>query len=469
MFLVRKGEIEGRLDATAYRPAFNYSSAKFEIEKLSKVALINPKVSFDQLDNESEISFVPMEVVDEINGTISELRFKKVKDSKGFTRFQENDLIWAKITPCMQNGKSAVARNLKQGFACGSTEFYIIHPKSDNVLVDYLHILLRDERVLENAQNFFGGSAGQQRVSIAFLKNLKIPVPPIETQAKIVALFEAAYAQKRSKEAEAKAFLAGIDGYLLYVLGIILPQPTEKKKFFYTHSSKVSGGRFDPKKYTPESERLVKSLSKGKFETVVLKDLVIQSVSGDWGIDEAKEGFEERLVIRATEFDNRFNLNLDNSRVKYRFISQSKLEKMNLQVNDLLIEKSGGSEDQPVGRIAIITKELSDNHSLAFSNFIHKIRVDSNKINCEYLFDYLKTIHNIKFTDLMQSQTNGIRNLIMKEYFYILIPLPPLAAQTEIANHIAEIRSKAKRLELEAKEIVEQAKARVEKTILGEA
>jgi type I restriction enzyme S subunit len=169
------------------------------------VAFINPTVTFDKLDAKSEISFIPMEVINEHTGAIEELRSKKVSESKGFPRLQEGDLIWAKITPCMQNGKSAVARNLKQGFACGSTEFYVIRPKSKKVVVEYLHYLLRDKRVLETAQNFFGGSAGQQRVSIEFLKDFQIPLPPLETQNEIAAHIQSVREQAQRLEAEAKA------------------------------------------------------------------------------------------------------------------------------------------------------------------------------------------------------------------------------------------------------------------------
>jgi len=206
IFFVRYSQLLGsRFDAPAYKTTFDYSSSKFKVENLVKIAFINPKVSFEKLDGESEISFVPMEVINEHTGTIEELRSKKVKDSKGFTRFQENDLIWAKITPCMQNGKSAIARNLKQGFACGSTEFYVIRPKTKDVLVDFIYLLLRNKRVLENAQNFFGGSAGQQRVSVDFLKNFKIPLPPLEIQEEIAAHIQSIRQQATDLEREAKA------------------------------------------------------------------------------------------------------------------------------------------------------------------------------------------------------------------------------------------------------------------------
>jgi type I restriction enzyme S subunit len=205
-FFVRYANISGnRFDASAYRQSFNYDSSKFQVERLSKIAFINPKVTFEKLDIDSEISFVPMEVINEHEGAIEELRSKKVRETKGFSRFREGDLIWAKITPCMQNGKSAVARNLKQGFACGSTEFYVIRPRTKAISVDYLHFLLRNKRVLENARNFFGGSAGQQRVSVDFLKNFQVPVPPIEIQEEIAAHIQSIRARVKELEREAQA------------------------------------------------------------------------------------------------------------------------------------------------------------------------------------------------------------------------------------------------------------------------
>ena len=105
--------------------------------------------------------------------------------------------------------------------------------------------------------------------------------------------------------------------------------------------------------------------------------------------------------------------------------------------------------------------------SICYSNFIQKIRVDNIQIQPNYLFCFLKTVHNIGLTDAMQSQTSGIRNLIMNYYFRQSIPLPPLAKQTEIANHITEIRNQAQQLQQQGKAELEQAKKEVETMILG--
>jgi type I restriction enzyme S subunit len=83
----------------------------------------------------------------------------------------------------------------------------VLRPKTDNVLIEYVHFILRDKRVLESAKNSFGGSAGQQRVSSGYLKSIQIPLPPKEIQQQIVDLYNHAVEEKQAKEQEAKELL----------------------------------------------------------------------------------------------------------------------------------------------------------------------------------------------------------------------------------------------------------------------
>ena len=203
-FTIKISEIIGqRLDVSFYKKKFELISSKYENKKLYQIAHVNPSVSFANLSKKDEITFVPMEVIDEVRGEIIGDRSTTVSNIKGFTKFAENDLLWAKITPCMQNGKSAIARNLINGLGCGSTEFYVIRPKDDSeISIDYLYNLLRMRYVLDAAKESFGGSAGQQRVSSDYLKSIKIPMPSIEKQDDIVntIIIFKAEAQKLQKE-----------------------------------------------------------------------------------------------------------------------------------------------------------------------------------------------------------------------------------------------------------------------------
>ena len=158
---------------------------------LNEVAKINPlKPSLDSLSNRAEITFVPMPAIDADSGTIlkPEIRtFASVK--KGFTSFKNDDVIFAKITPCMENGKAAIARDLKNGVGFGSTEFHVLR-SSCAILPAYIYRFIRQESFRKEAKSEMTGSVGQKRVPTDFLKNAHIPLPPLDEQKRIVSKIE---------------------------------------------------------------------------------------------------------------------------------------------------------------------------------------------------------------------------------------------------------------------------------------
>lgn len=175
-----------RLDVSSYKKHFEMLSNKYPNKKLSSIVEIDPTIKLDVFNKETIISFIPMECIDEKFGEVAEQREIAISQIKGYTKFEEGDLLWAKITPCMQNGKSAIARNLKNGIGCGSTEYYVIRPKTEDLLVDYVYLILRHSEVLKAAQGSFGGSAGQQRVSSQYMKSIVVPFPSKDIQQSIV-------------------------------------------------------------------------------------------------------------------------------------------------------------------------------------------------------------------------------------------------------------------------------------------
>lgn len=159
--------------------------------RISDVADINKRADIlNELNDDLEITFVPMASVDAVTGVISTPVIKKLGEvKKGYTSFIEGDVIFAKITPCMENGKAAIARNLLNRIGFGSTEFHVLRA-NPLVLPEWLYYFLRQESFRRNAKANFTGTAGQMRVPKQFLIDHIIPLPPIYEQRRIVDLIE---------------------------------------------------------------------------------------------------------------------------------------------------------------------------------------------------------------------------------------------------------------------------------------
>ena len=207
MFVVQKKDLKGRYTPSLYKDAVTLHSTIYENVPLSHLAYINPNTRIPNQNKEMPISFVPMESVNEIYAEITEHKDCFTKESKGFTRFQEGDLLWAKITPCMENGKSAIAKGLTNGYGCGSTEFHVIRPKNDDLLIEYIHCLLHMKLVRQTAKLYFGGSAGQQRVATDFLENFNVPLPSKVKQKEIVAYTADIRARAKALQAKGEAIV----------------------------------------------------------------------------------------------------------------------------------------------------------------------------------------------------------------------------------------------------------------------
>lgn len=108
---------------------------------------------------------------------------------KGFTHFADGDVLFAKITPCMENGKGAVARGLRNKLGCGTTELHVIRPLA-GISPEYIYYFLAQDRVRCAAKENFTGTAGQARVPVRFIEELEMPIAPLAEQHRIVAKLE---------------------------------------------------------------------------------------------------------------------------------------------------------------------------------------------------------------------------------------------------------------------------------------
>lgn len=159
-------------------------------KKLGEVALINPRLPFENISDDLEVSFIPMKYVEELVNKVNLIEIKKYGEvKKGYTPITDGDVIFAKITPCMENGKIAVVHSLRNKIGFGSTEFHVLRC-SINLLNKFLFYLLIQEKVRQQAAQSMTGAVGQRRVPKQFLETLEIPLPPLAEQEQIVSEIE---------------------------------------------------------------------------------------------------------------------------------------------------------------------------------------------------------------------------------------------------------------------------------------
>ena len=155
------------------------------LKSLKDCVEVNPQKSKDPLilsNSIEEVSFVPMAFVGE-NGSIDCSCIKNYDEVKsGFTYFKENDVLFAKITPCMENGKGCIAKGLHNGIGFGSTEFHVLRPLDNLCNPKWLYYVSTSQEMRRSAEKKMTGSAGQRRVPAKFLEDFKISIPPIELQ-----------------------------------------------------------------------------------------------------------------------------------------------------------------------------------------------------------------------------------------------------------------------------------------------
>ena len=157
---------------------------------LSDVCEINPgKKGLLNTNKEQEVTFLPMAAVSE-EGKILDRESRKLKDVlKGYTNFRDGDVLLAKITPCFENGKRAIAKDLLNGIGFGSTEFHVLRPK-DEVTSNWIFYAISRADFCNIAKLQMTGTAGQKRVPARVLEQFEIPIPSIKEQETITGKIE---------------------------------------------------------------------------------------------------------------------------------------------------------------------------------------------------------------------------------------------------------------------------------------
>lgn len=360
-----------------------------------EVVDVNPRKSVD-LSLDDTVTFVPMVAVSELTGTIAQNMVRPLREvNRGFTQFSENDVIFAKITPSMENGKSAVAVGLENGIGFGSTEFHVLRSHG-GVLPKYLWYFIRQKKFREDAQKVMSGAVGQQRVPADYLKVCRLPLPPLAEQSRIVEKLDSLIAHT----ARARDDLDHI------------PLLVEKYK---THLlSKAFSGELTASSPAFKRNGLQKS---------PLKNLVESLRYGT-----AKKSLERPVGVPVLRIPNVVSGRIELEDLKYSELDEKELSALKLNLGDILVVRSNGSPSL-VGRPAVVPEDAA---GMAYAGYLIRLRPLLDKVIPKFLSLILQSPEIRETIESGVRSTSGVHNINAKELGALEIPLFSLEEQKEI-------------------------------------
>ena len=171
-------------------PGLGTIPAAWDKVRLGEVSEVNPRRPRLSVDGATPVTFLPMSAIAENSQGIIDRELRPYAEvSTGYTYFEENDLLFSKITPCLQNGKHTLATGLEGEFGFGTTEFHVVRANA-RLTAPYLFRVLTQTDILDRCAKSFTGTAGQQRVQPEILNDLPFPLPPLPEQQGIAGLLD---------------------------------------------------------------------------------------------------------------------------------------------------------------------------------------------------------------------------------------------------------------------------------------
>ncbi len=360
--------------------------------RLADICELNPRLSItDRPSEDATVTFVPMAAVDEKQGIIAQPEIRSFAEvAKGYTSFRENDVLFAKVTPCMENGKAAIAKKLENGLGFGSTEFHVLRPY-EAILPEYLFSFIRQKTFRNRAASAFVGTGGLQRVPADFLSRVKIPLPALSEQQRIVQVL-----QQMDWIAKAKQSVSDKIDQLV---------STAYWEFFSEWYQ--SDGLVDP---------------------IRIRDCVADS---QYGISEAMEETGSHAVLRMNSITTSGWIDL--SDLKYANLSEKHIHATKLMDGDLLFNRTNSKE--LVGKCAI-WRPVDGEYS--YASYLVRLRLKPEMLP-EYLWATLNSPYGKYRLFNSAKQAVSMANVSPTDLGRITVPLPPIELQERFAKFVHTI------------------------------
>ncbi len=178
----------------------------WEVMRLGEVFEFSKKPKNLNINQDNSIPFIPMEMISETNKSIKSWERRKNSEISSGSFVFKNDIIIAKITPSFENGKQAILDNLPTDFGYATTEIWALHPtKNKKAITYYLYYYLKINFIRKTLAEKMEGSTGRQRLPKHVLKNMQIPLPPLDVQQKIASILSAIDEKIEAEENKKKA------------------------------------------------------------------------------------------------------------------------------------------------------------------------------------------------------------------------------------------------------------------------
>jgi len=457
-FVVDTSEIEGRLDPFYYKVEFLELEERLKRNNFQYLSKLTNKITdgthFTPTYTDSGIKFISVKDINDFKINFNKTKFiSKEEHTKLIKRCnpETNDILLTKIGSI---GRIAFVDESYEEFSL-FVSVALLKPKHNLIKYKYLGYLLTFEIISQQIKRVLKG-IGVNDFHLEDIKKLKIPLPPKETQTKIIQIMDNAYKIKEENEKRAKELLASINNYLLDKLDITLPKK-EKIVSFEVNSSDIFGSRFDPfyyKKVFLELNNLIKSIKYVKLKQIAL-------IKGGKRIPKGKRYSEVKTNYKYLKVKN-INKDIDIDIDELSFITKAtyqEIKNYKIEVDDIIISNAG-----TIGKIVIFKNET--NYKVILTENAVRVIVSSSLINNLFLKVILE--HRIVQSQLSREfiQTT-IPKLSIERIKNLTIPLPPLPIQNEIANHIEELRRESNELKEKAQRVLKDAKDEVERIILG--
>ena len=423
--------------------------------RVSSLFLINPKVVAE--DNTSA-AFIPMEAISAGYG--SEFRYyeKKWGEIKsGYTAFADNDIAFAKITPCFQNRKSVIFEGLPNGIGAGTTELKILRTYGETINRWFVLYFLESPYFIDEAT--FKGTANQQRIIVGYLENKLFPLPPLAEQERIVGkiglVMPIIDKYSKSQELLDKMNVELNECLKKSVLqeaiqGRLVPQIAEEgtaqellEQIKAEKQKLVKEGKL--KKSVLDSSVIFRGDDNKYYEQIGKKcrDITEQipfEIPSNWEWCRVRNVSNSYigLTYKPTDIDEKGTIvlrscNIRNGKLALDDIvrvSSSISEKMLIEENDIIICARNGSK-RLVGKSALI-RNLPE--PMTFGAFMAICKTPIY----EYMFAYLQS--DLFFGQLRDvSNTTTINQLTQNKFNDVLIPIPPVREQERIAFKISQL------------------------------